>query len=96
MFSFTLTKAYTSEGSVSNALEGRARRSVVWQHRAMPVKMMCGGGRLKVGVMQAFTQDFIFEVLNNINPLAKDDRTLTSNAQYYWRRSIAARRCPYR
>jgi len=37
------------------------------------VKLTSGEGRIKSGNMQLLTQDFIFEVLSNVNPFMKND-----------------------
>ncbi|MFA9421142.1 MAG: AsmA-like C-terminal region-containing protein, partial [Gammaproteobacteria bacterium] len=37
------------------------------------MKLTGGEGRIKSGNMQLLTQDFIFEVLSNVNPFMKDD-----------------------
>jgi len=37
------------------------------------VRLVGGEGRLKVGLMRMFTQDFMFELLNTLNPFHKND-----------------------
>jgi len=61
---YDLQLAFVTEGSTPREMAGVLNGYL---------KLTSGEGRIKRGNMQLLTQDFIFEVLNKVNPFMKDD-----------------------